>query len=123
MIINEYGFPLYCRRSDNHITVINGVPSDNCLVIPHNYNLCVMNDCHINVGLTNLDICVKYLCKYICKGVDTFTITMENSHLGQHNTNKRDGNEHDEIKEYLDCWFVSASEVIWHIFGFYIHKH
>ncbi|GJY82215.1 putative PIF1 DNA helicase/replication protein A1-like protein [Tanacetum coccineum] len=51
---------------------------------------------------------IKYLFKYINKGPDRVSATV-------------DGEEVDEIKDYLNCRYVSASEAAWRIYGFDIH--
>ena len=56
---------------------------------------------------------VKYLYKYVYKGHDRASISLE-----------RDASEIiNEPKEYLDARYVSASEACWRIFGFPMHHH
>ncbi|GKC11606.1 ATP-dependent DNA helicase RRM3-like protein, partial [Tanacetum coccineum] len=51
---------------------------------------------------------IKYLFKYINKGPDRVSATI-------------DGEEVDEIKDYLNCRYLSACEAAWRIYGFDIH--
>jgi hypothetical protein len=60
---------------------------------------------------------IKYLFKYINKGYDriTATISPPANQLGSKQT------EVDEVKQYIDCRYVSPSEACWRIFSFPIH--
>ncbi|ESR45401.1 hypothetical protein CICLE_v10003309mg, partial [Citrus x clementina] len=75
-------------------------------------NLIVKFDAHINVEICNYSRSVKYLFKYVHKGSDRTTATMESIDTTQ---------EMDEIKTYLDCRYISATEACWRIFQFDIH--
>uniref|UniRef100_A0A803PIA8 ATP-dependent DNA helicase n=1 Tax=Cannabis sativa TaxID=3483 RepID=A0A803PIA8_CANSA len=55
---------------------------------------------------------IKYLFKYVHKGSDRTTATMESIDTTE---------EIDEIKTYLDCRYISATEACWRIFQFDIH--
>ncbi|CDF40386.1 ATP dependant DNA helicase [Chondrus crispus] len=81
---------------------------DNSWVVPHSPLLLRSFACHLN-----LELCVsrvggiKYLFKYVCKGQDrvTMEITAENEC-------------HDEISNFQDARYVSASEAAWRLFSF-----
>jgi hypothetical protein len=62
---------------------------------------------HINVEIFSSISSVKYLYKYIYKGHDRATAMLES---------------HDEIKQYLDARYVSASEAMWCLFTFKLHS-
>ncbi|GKF69378.1 hypothetical protein Tco_0202435, partial [Tanacetum coccineum] len=62
----------------------------------------------INVEYCNQVGSIKYLLKYINKGPDKVTATI-------------DGEEVDEIKDYLNCRYLSSCEAAWRIYGFDIH--
>lgn len=64
------GYPIYQRRN-NGVTFINskGETMDNRHIIPYNPVLCTMFDCHINVEVCNSIRAVKYIYKYIFKGL------------------------------------------------------
>ncbi|KAH9698190.1 ATP-dependent DNA helicase [Citrus sinensis] len=89
-----------------------GVFLDNRYVVPYHRNLIVKFDAHINVEICNYSRSVKYLFKYVHKGSDRTTATMESIDTTQ---------EMDEIKTYLDCRYISATEACWRIFQFDIH--
>ncbi|MCI12961.1 ATP-dependent DNA helicase PIF1, partial [Trifolium medium] len=67
---------------------------------------------HVNIEYCNKSNCIKYLFKYINKGVDRVTATLQAC----------DDECVDEIKQYYDCRFLSPSESIWRIFAYQIHK-
>ncbi|XP_058733121.1 uncharacterized protein LOC131604715 [Vicia villosa] len=65
----------------------------------------------------NQSTSVKYLFKYINKGYDRITATIvmnEDGSVLQHDVV-------DEIKQYIDCRYVSPSEAAWRIYAFPIH--
>ncbi|XP_009803962.2 uncharacterized protein [Nicotiana sylvestris] len=106
------GFPIYKRRNTGTQVKKNGVLLDNRYVVPYNRNLIVKFDANINVELCNYSTSVKYLFKYVNKGSNRATTTVECTDTGV---------EIDEIKRYLDCRYISAIEACWRIFKFDIH--
>jgi hypothetical protein len=109
------GYPIY-KRPENSRTVPklitqNGhratVNMDNRWVVPHNLYLCTKFDAHINVEICGSINAIKYVFKYVYKGHDRASITVE---------------EENEIKKYLDSRYVSAPEAFWRLFSFKIHK-
>ena len=68
---------------------------------------------------------VKYLYLYMYKGYDRATVMISHQSNNGANQNIIDINEEkfDEIKMYLDAWYVSSSESIWRIFHFKIHEY
>ncbi|KDO36024.1 hypothetical protein CISIN_1g041983mg [Citrus sinensis] len=94
-----------CMMQDKRNTGIHvekkGVFLDNRYVVPYHKNLIVKFDAHINVEICNYSRSVKYLFKYVHKGSDRTTATMESIDTTQ---------EMDEIKTYLDCRYISATE-------------
>lgn len=61
---------------------------------------------HINVEWCNKTNSIKYLFKYVNKGVDRIgaKITVDN-----------------EVKDYVNCRYISSSESVWRILGYDIH--
>ncbi|CDF38585.1 ATP dependant DNA helicase [Chondrus crispus] len=81
---------------------------DNSWVVPHSPLLLRSFACHLNVELCVSRVGgIKYLFKYVCKGQDrvTMEITAENEC-------------HDEISNFQDARYVSASEAAWRLFSF-----
>jgi hypothetical protein len=88
-------------------------------VVLYNVYLLTKYDAHINVEVCNNIRAVKYLLKYVYKGHDCATIE-----VSRQSDNATEGNvvEANEIKKYLDCRYVFASEAVWHIFKFNMHQ-
>jgi hypothetical protein len=82
--------------------------------VPHNVDLYVKYDAHINVESVNRDGMEKYLFKYTNKGTDRAKVA------GQ---NKEDHNAApiNEIKQYLDCRCITPNEAAWRLLQFDIH--
>ncbi|XP_048503649.1 uncharacterized protein LOC104906819 [Beta vulgaris subsp. vulgaris] len=119
--LSEEGYPIYMRRDNGQTATKNGQTLDNRSVIPYNIDLLVKFQAHINVEWCNKDQSLKYLFKYMNKGPDMALARIEQV------TNNDDGRTHneqeeviDEIKDYLKCRYVSASEACWRIFAFNI---
>jgi hypothetical protein len=69
-MIDEEGFPVYKRRNDD-IYVKNGkIELDNMYVVPYNRGSLVKYQAHINIEWCNMSRLVKYLFKYIHKGLE-----------------------------------------------------
>jgi len=71
-IIEENGFVRYRHRDDGRMITINGNQIDNRWVVPYNRDLCVKYDAHINVKKV-----IKYLHKYMRKGPERGTFSLE----------------------------------------------
>ncbi|XP_074115105.1 uncharacterized protein LOC141537825 [Cotesia typhae] len=105
----EDGYPKYRRRSptDGGVKLMfNGVTIDNRWVVPYNPVLSRTFKAHINVEYCNSIKSIKYICKYINKGSDQASFTVEDL---------------DEVKKYQAGRYISSSEAIWRIFCFHIH--
>jgi len=66
-------------------------------VVPHCPQLLFLFDCHINIEISAGLGTVKHLSKYIYKGSDRATMEIS-------------GGMQDEIKAYLDGWFIGPTE-------------
>jgi len=110
---NEY--PIY-RRCDNGQTLRKervNYEFTNRDVVPYNPYLTELFNCHINVEIATSIRSVKYLYKYIYKGHDRTTVSIQS-----------EGNETvDEVKDYLDAQYVSDSEACWRILQFDMHEY
>ncbi|XP_010412532.1 PREDICTED: uncharacterized protein LOC104698841 [Camelina sativa] len=124
--IDKSGYVVYQRRNDESKCVFKGVSRlDNQHVVPHNLHLLKKYKAHINVEWCCKTSAVKYLFKYITKGVDkaTFVIVRPRKSKQKQGSKKEEPEAVDEISEYLDCRYVSACEAVWRIFAFHIHYH
>jgi hypothetical protein len=118
-VMDVHGYPIYWCRDTGHTLLVHGIELDNHWVVPHNVYLSTKYDAHINIEVCNNIRAVKYLFKYVYKGLDRATV--EISHQSD-NATKGNVVEADEIKKYLDCRYVSASEATWRIFKFNMHE-
>ncbi|XP_048622775.1 uncharacterized protein LOC106427373 [Brassica napus] len=128
--IDKSGYVLYRRRRNETDPLRkNGVIIDNTFVVPHNIKLLKKYKAHINVEWCNRTSAVKYLFKYITKGVDrTSAIIEKGNPISTPNTTasgepkERVLKQRNEIQDYIDAWYVSACESMWRNFAFHIHK-
>jgi len=115
--MGDDSFPRYRRRLPDqggfqHEMKVKGksVVIDNTWVVPYSAVLSLKYNCHINVEEVATLAAVKYLFKYITKGSDKIIITLKN---GQ----KKDITL-DEIEQYVNARYISASSAFWRIFSF-----
>ncbi|XP_073059734.1 uncharacterized protein [Primulina eburnea] len=101
-------YPLYRRREGGQVSTANNdnVFIDNGWVVPYNPWLLLKYDCHINVEVCGGIKCVKYIYKYIHKGPDRVALELRN------------GQNCDEIQQYVDGRWICAPEALWRIFSF-----
>ncbi|XP_024004049.1 uncharacterized protein LOC112081527 [Eutrema salsugineum] len=121
---DKNGYIVYRRQEDPLNTVQKSDTTlDNRYVIPHNLDLMKKYRAHINVEWCCTSKAIKYLFKYITKGVDKATIIIEKKGAPQQEGNTTEKEvEVDEIKNYQECRYLSAHEASWRIFGFEIHE-
>jgi len=113
--IVEDGFPHY-RRRNNGVSIVK-IALDNCFVMSYNPTILLKYHAHVNVEWFNRSNSIKYLFKYINKGYDRIIVAIV--------SNDKDGCSRelptDEIKQYIDCRYISPCETCWRIFSFLIH--
>ncbi|XP_073142210.1 uncharacterized protein [Henckelia pumila] len=104
----NYSYPIYRRREAAPVLLNeNGqVMVDNGWVVPYNPYLLLKFDCYINVEVCGGIKCVKYIYKYIHKGPDRVALELRN------------GNNWDEIQQFVDGRWICAPEALWRIFSF-----
>ncbi|XP_071694291.1 uncharacterized protein [Rutidosis leptorrhynchoides] len=76
---------------------------------------------HINVEWCNRSRAIKYLFKYLNKGPDRVTIVIQENLSPVNGSTPELVTEVDEIKNYLDCRYLSPCEAVWRMFSFNIH--
>lgn len=86
---------------------IRGNMIDNRWIVPYNPLLSHVFEAHINVEACHSVKSIKYICKYILKGTDLVTYTLEI----------------DEINRYITGRYISSCEATWRLFGYDIHTH
>ena len=112
-------YPEYRRRSPekggfSFNKMVNGqvIMVDNRSVVPYNPFLSFKNKSHINVEVLFSIQGVKYIHKYITKGSDRVMVDIT-----------PDAQEpEDEIENFVNARYISASEAFWRIYEFPIQK-
>lgn len=108
--MDHKGYPHYARPNDGRSYEVRGFMLDNRWIVPYNPFCTLRLECHINVECAVCFGSMKYLNKYIDKGGDCGTISLHD--------------HDDEVKQYIDGRYFSASEAAWRIFQFNMHgKH
>ena len=98
------GYPHYRRRDDGKYVEKNGHRLDNRYVVPFNAYLTKKYKAHINVEIcSSLQLC-RYLYKYVYKGPDMTSVSVESANW---NTSKE--GHIDEINKFVNSRFVTAS--------------
>ncbi|XP_022567210.2 uncharacterized protein LOC106378379 [Brassica napus] len=122
--VNESGYILYRRRQTEQFVYKGNIKLDNQFVVPHNLQILKKYKAHVNVEWCNKSSAIKYLFKYITKGVDKscFRFQKNQDQSTQSETNKKE-KPTNEIDNYLDGRYLSACESMWRIFEFSIHHH
>ena len=77
-------------------------------MVPYSPYLLWKYQCHINVESVFSLKSIKYIYKYVYKGLDRATLEITT--------------EHNEVSLYLDARFITASEGCWRLFEFSMHK-
>ncbi len=124
------GYPEYrCRQTRIFVDPKTQRVVDNRWIVPYNLHLATKYHAHINVEICSSISGVKYLYKYVYKGPDRATVVVErqaNRHGQENNVQvvvaNGEGQNHDEIKAYLEGRYVSASEASWRLFSFRMHE-
>ncbi|XP_019438737.1 PREDICTED: uncharacterized protein LOC109344382 [Lupinus angustifolius] len=116
-IFDLYGYLVYRRRDNGNTIDKNSVSLDNRHVVPYNRNLLLKYQAHINMEWCNHSTSIKYLFKYIHKGYDRVTTTI----VPTNNETTNEAQHVDEIKQYVDCSYMSPCEACWRMFSFSIH--
>ena len=101
------GYPHYARPNNGRSYEVRGFMLDNQWIVPHSPFCMLRFECHINVECAICFGSMKYLNKYIDKGGDRGTLSVHD--------------HHDEVKQYIDGRYFSASEAAWRIFQFNMH--
>ncbi|XP_013589401.1 PREDICTED: uncharacterized protein LOC106297775 [Brassica oleracea var. oleracea] len=128
--VDKSGYILYRRHRNENATVVkNGSTLDNNFVVPHNIDLLKKYEAHINVEWCNRTSAVKYLFKYITKGVDRATTVIKKGNTASTSDATASGGSKEgvikhrnEIQEYIDARYLSACESMWRTSALYIHK-
>lgn len=70
-------YPIYRRRQDGRSVKVRRADLDNRWVVPYNPGLLMLYNCHINVEACSSIKAVKYLFKYVYKGHDRASFSVD----------------------------------------------
>ncbi|WVZ76629.1 hypothetical protein U9M48_024586 [Paspalum notatum var. saurae] len=106
-------YPVYRRCEGGRKEEVRRHELDNRWVVAYNPFLLRYFNCHINVEVCSSIKAVKYLYKYLYKGHDRVSVSV----------NEADGEGNvDEIKMYREARWVTSPEALWRIYGFDLSK-
>jgi len=115
--MTETSYPQYKRRHPDkggltHVMKVCGkdFTVDNSFIVPYNPTLSYRYKAHINVEIVHSVQAVKYLYKYVTKGQDRILMAVQEEQCA------------DEITNYQNARYISASEAFWRLYGFEIHR-
>ena len=84
----------------------NGFSYDNRWVVPYNAYLLKKFQCHINVEFVGSFLCIRYLYKYIHKGVDVSTVALTT-------TENKTQHDKDEIEQFINARTIDPYDAHW----------
>jgi hypothetical protein len=115
--ILENGFSQYAQPNNGVVVNENGIDVDNKFIVPHNIDLVVKYQAHINVERVNRDGMHKYLFKYVTKGFDS-------ARIGVQRVSSAASSSSDivnEINDFLKCRCVTPNDGGWRLLQYDIH--
>jgi hypothetical protein len=107
-------YPVYRRRDDGKVVEVRNTKLDNRWVVPFNPSLLMIYNYHINVEICSSIKAVKYMYKYIYKGLDRASYSVDKSNNG-------DKVVIDEIKRFGDARCVTPPEVVYQLYDFSLY--
>ncbi|XP_023311823.1 uncharacterized protein LOC108913689 isoform X2 [Anoplophora glabripennis] len=115
-VISEKGQVSY-KRPNNGRTLTIRANNRNCIldnrwIVPYNPYILLKYKCHINIEACATTQCVKYLYKYLFKGVDLALVRINVENQANYN----------EVENYLNARYMTPPEACWHINQFETHK-
>ena len=110
-------YPIYQRRNNKRTVQVNGLELDNRSVVPYNPYLLLKYNAHINVEICSTVSAVKYLYKYVYKGHDRAIVEFHTGDSSESSKTKKV----DEIVNYLEARYESATEACYRLFAFELH--
>lgn len=119
---DDEGYAHYKRDAVRRHTMQNGIVIDNGYVVPYNKRLCSRFDAHINVEYCGWNMMVKYLFKYISKGVERVRFVVQKSEAADSGDPNSEVRVLNEVQNFLDARYICPHEAAWRIFNFDIHR-
>nr|GEV65137.1 DNA helicase [Tanacetum cinerariifolium] len=117
----DNGHVHYQRRDISITTTRNQFKLDNNYVVSYNRDLLLAFRAHINVEYYGWSMLIKYLFKYISKGINRIFARVSRP-MGESSTEATPSREMvDGIQNYVEGRFICAHEAYYRIFKFDIH--
>ena len=107
--VSVNGYPLYRRRGQHRAELRRHTVNDSW-VVPHNPQLLMKFNCHMNVEVCTTVRSVKYIFKYIHKGNDAAHVEIRQNHLN-----------HDEILQHLNARYVGPHQAVFRLMQYKMH--
>ena len=102
---------------DNSRSVeVGGCLLDNRWVVPYNHFLLLKYNAHTNVEICTTVSAVKYLYKYVYKGHDKAIVEFSVDNADNSGPKRKD-----EVANYLEARYISATESCYRIFAYELH--
>ena len=111
---NIDGYPACRRRNNGGSIAVGRHRVDNRYVVPFNKYLLVKYQAYINLDVCSSMKSVKYIFKYVYKGHDCAMMEV-NDRPCIDNAEEMQVDNHDEIKQFLSCRYVSPVESMWRL--------
>lgn len=109
--VHDDGYPEYRRRNNGSTLAVrcrgHTVQLDNRWVVPYCPTFLRQFRAHINTEVCGTIHAIKYVHKYIYKGVDRAVLTI---------------NQEDEVEQHLNGRYLSPSEAVWRLLEFPVHE-
>jgi hypothetical protein len=106
---------VYRRRDDGQVVEVRNSKLDNRWIVPFNPSLVMLYNCHINVEICSSIKAVKYLYKYLYKGPDGASYSVDKSDNG-------DKVVIDEMKRFRDARCVTPPEATLRLYVFCLYQ-
>ena len=119
-LIEENGIINYKRRNTDIYVEKENIKLDNRFVVPYNRELCIKFCAHINTEICSQSMLIKYLFKYLAKWSDRIRAVLEDN-ICIENSGEINYQEIDEIKNYINCRYITPYEAIWRLYEYPIH--
>eukprot|EP00794_Sanderia_malayensis_P017120 gene17120-biopygen14739 len=116
--LNVNGYPLYRRRGITTAQLKQHAVTDSW-VVPHNIQLLLKFDCHINVEVCTTVKSVKYIFKYIHKGNDMAHVEITEGHK---EANAQQDIAHNEIRQYLNSRYVGPHRAVYKLMQYEMYE-
>jgi hypothetical protein len=100
--VDDNGFAIYRRPNNQRFVIKGGIRLYNQWIVPHNIDLHKKYDAHINTEWCNKSIFIKYLFKYVTKGLDCRKAYLQKITNGEKTPMDEETYTRNEVKEYLD---------------------